>query len=312
MRSKTSIPDNIIRSKSWKVKTLIIIGVLFTFHFSLLTSAKAQAVLESDTIALGDQTTLSIPFAGDSLPMLDLGKIEVVEQHLDTSSHTLLSTVTCFEPGEHWLHIGPYDSLPLVVTDVEVDTTTAEIRDIAPIQRVPYTFWELFRWVLLAWAVAAVGIVVWYLIDRRKRRGSIFAHHEPVDTRTPEQRALDGLEELRQSHLWQSGQVKEYHTRLTDIVRQFIEEATGIRATEMTSGDIVSSVQRLAFSEATQDIEQLRSIFTTADLVKFAKSEPLPHEHEASMTAAVAFVKQLWESVKPNETADKETGGTEE
>ncbi len=58
-------------------------------------------------------------------------------------------------------------------------------------------------------------------------------------------------------------------------------------------------------------IQALKGIFTTADLVKFAKSEPLPHEHEASLKAAVEFVNRLWEQVKPQETGDKETGDKE-
>ena len=122
-------------------------------------------------------------------------------------------------------------------------------------------------------------------------------HHEPVDTRTPEERALQALEELRNSHLWQNGKVKEYHTELTDIVRRFIEEATGIRATEMTSDETVEAVGGLWPVGG----GQLKSIFTTADLVKFAKSEPLPHEHEASMTLSVQFVKDFWQQVKPAE-----------
>ena len=272
-------------------------------------------MLAADTIVLGDQTTLSIP---RGMELSSAQGIEVLGMMPDTATGTLQALVTSFEPGEHWLHVGE-DSLLLVVADVDVDTTTAEIRDIAPIQKVPHTFWEIFRWVLLAWAVAAVAIVVWSLIDRKKRHGSIFVHYEPVDTRTPEERALQSLEALRNTHLWQSGKVKEYHTELTDIVRRFIEETTDIRATEMTSGEIVSSVQCLVLSSGTQNggsplntahltlnTELLRSIFTTADLVKFAKSEPMPHEHEASMSAAVEFIRQMWQQVKPQEEEVKD------
>ncbi len=255
---------------------------------------QSGATLEADTIALGDQTTLTIPLTGDTMPVIDLGgsTVQMLSQRIDTASRTLQSVVTSFEPGEHWLHLGDGDSLLLVVTDVEVDTASAEIRDIAPIQRVPYTFWEIFRWVLLAWGVAAVAIVVWWLLKRRKQQGSLFVHHEPVDTRTPEERALQGLEALRTTRLWQAGKVKEYHTELTDLVRRFIEEATGIRATDMTSEETVEEVEKLNVSST-----YLRDIFTTADLVKFAKSEPLPDEHDASMQKAVKFVKEMWEKV---------------
>ena len=274
----------------------------------LLGECRAQAVLGADTIALGDQTTLALPLSGGTAPAVDFGKVEVVGQQFDTATGLLQSTVTCFEPGDHWLHVGD-DSLLLVVLDVDVDTTTAEIRDIAPQERVPYTFWELFRWVLLAWAVAAVAIVVWWLVDRKKRHGSIFVHQELVDTRNPYERASEALETLRESRLWQAGKVKEYHTELTDIVRHFIEETTDIRATEMTSEECVNALMCKCVSADATTL--LHSLFTTADLVKFAKSEPLPHEHEASLKAAVEFVNRLWEQVKPQETGDTETGDKE-
>lgn len=264
----------------------------------------AQVTLAADTIALGDQTILVVPQGMELAPTQG---VEVLDMRPDTAAGGMQALVTSFEPGEHWLHVGN-DSLLLVVTDVEVDTTTAEIRDIAPIQRVPHTFWEIFRWVLLAWAIAAVAIVVWCLVDRKKRHGSIFVRPEPVDTRTPEERALQALEGLRNNHVWQSGKVKEYHTELTDIVRRFVEETTDIRATELTSDETVESVS-LKIGKQLSGL--LRSIFTTADLVKFAKSEPLPHEHEASMGAAVEFIRQMWQQVKPEVTEENETGEKE-
>ena len=279
-----------------RIEKIGLIGLMGLIGLAgLIGECRAQAVLGADTIALGDQTTLALPLTGGTVPAFDFGKVEVVGQQFDTATGFLQSTVTCFEPGDHWLKVGD-DSLLLVVTDVDVDTTTAEIRDIAPIERVPYTFWELFRWVLLAWAVAAVGIVVWWLVDRKKRHGSIFVHQEPVDTRNPHERASEDLETLREKRLWQAGKLKEYHTELTDIVRRFIEESTSIRATEMTSEECVNALLSQGVN-----IEPLRSMFTTADLGKFAKSEPLPHEHEASLKAAVEFVDSLWEQVKPKE-----------
>lgn len=273
-----------------------------------------QATLVDDTIALGDQTTLSVPLAGDTLPVMDLdgSTVLVLGQRVDTATRTLQALITSFEPGEHWLHTGDGDSLLLVVTDVEVDTASTEIRDIAPIQRVPYTFWEVFRWVLLVLVVAAAGFAAWWTVRNRKKVQQVLGLTAPVDTRTPEERALEALEELRRQNLWQSGQVKEYHTLLTDAVRRFIEEATGIRATDMTSDECLNALMHdfpNANAMDTQAIKQssiqaLKDIFSTADLVKFAKSEPLPHEHEASMGKAVEFVKTLWQQVKPQEAGE--------
>ena len=297
----------------------IIIGLI-----GLMGVAKGQtmAKLEADTIALGDQTVLTVSNAEQypSTDMLSVGGIVALGQQFDTVGRVQRTLITCFEPGEHWVHYNVDDSLLLYVNDVAIDTASMEPRDIAPLERVPYTFWELFRWVLLVWAVAAVVIVVWWLIDRKKRHGSIIVHHEPVDTRTPEQRALDALESLRRQQMWQAGKTKKYHTELTDIVRRFIEEATGIRATEMTSEETLEAVgvrssefgvrnsdgDTPAVHEVrTSEFGELRDIFVTADLVKFAKSEPLPHEHERSMDAAVQFVKTFWQAVKPAEKGEE-------
>lgn len=263
--------------------------------------AQAVATLESDTIALGDQTTLTIRGALNypSTDALSQNGIVALRQEFDTATRTQTTVITSFEPGEHYIKLGTDDSLLVVITDVEIDSATAELRDIAPIERVPYTFWEIFRWVLLALGVGALAFGIWWLLTHRKEVHEALTKSEPVDTRTPEERALQTLEKLRQERLWQSGRVKEYHTRLTDAVRQFIEESIGIRATEMTSDECVNALMCKSVSADATTL--LRSIFGIADMVKFAKSEPSAHEHERAMDEAVRFVQEMWQQVKPTE-----------
>lgn len=264
--------------------------------------------MSEDTILLGDQTTLSIRRAHTypSTDQLSQNGIVALSQSFDTANHTQLTVLTSFEPGVHQVMLSPDDSLTLTVLDVAVDTTKAEIRDIAPIEKVPYTFWEIFRWILLALIVIAAGLLGWWLWKKWKN-GQMTEWLNPVekDSRTPEERALDNLEALRRSQLWQAGKVKEYHTALTDIVRTFIEESTEIRATEMTSEECVDALMCKYGNRAAQatnefsnsHIQTLKDIFTTADLVKFAKSEPLPYEHDRSMNGAIEFVKALDQQV---------------
>lgn len=280
------------------MKKIIIIGLI-----GLMGHVHGQAIakLSADTIALGDQTTLSIQRAltYPSTEQLSQNGIVALSQNYDSTQHTLYTTLTSFEPGTHYVRLSEDDSLMLTVLDVDVDTTSAEIRDIAPIEKVPYTFWEIFRWILLGLGILALAFGGWWFWKKWKSgKVSEWLSNEPVDTRTPEERALDNLESLRQKQLWQSGRVKEYHTELTDTVRTFIEEATGIRATDMTSDE---TIEEMESKKWTVDNSLLRDIFTTADLVKFAKSEPLPHEHDRSMSEATEFVKSLWEQVKPKE-----------
>ncbi len=284
-----------------KLEHNIIVLVALCSLLPATLRGQATATLSADTILLGDQTTLTVRHARNypSTDMLTRGGIVALGQQFDTAANTQTTVLTSFEPGERYVRLGPDDSLRLVVLDVEVDTSAnAEIRDIADIERVPYTFWEVFRWVLLALAVLAVGFLAWWLYTHRRKIQEVLGTAEPVDTRTPEQRALDTLEALRNQKLWQSGKVKEYHTELTDAVRRFIEESTAIRATDMTSDETVEEIENLKLRIETSLLED---IFRTADLVKFAKSEPLPHEHDRSMANAVEFVKQMWQQVKPQE-----------
>ena len=283
------------------MRKIIIIGLLGLMGLMGDVMAQAVATLESDTIALGDQTTLTIRGALNypSTDALSQNGIVALRQEFDTATRTQTTVITSFEPGEHYIKLGTDDSLLVVVTDVEIDSATAELRDIAPIERVPYTFWEIFRWVLLALGVGALAFGIWWLQTHRKEVHEALTKSEPVDTRTPEERALQTLEKLRQERLWQSGRVKEYHTRLTDAVRQFIEESIGIRATEMTSDECVNALMCKSVSADATTL--LRSIFGIADMVKFAKSEPSAHEHERAMDEAVRFVQEMWQQVKPTE-----------
>lgn len=284
------------------MKKTIIIGLMWLMGLTGQVRGQAVATLASDTIALGDQTTLTIRNARTfpSTDLLSQNGVVALRQDFDTAARSQTTVITSFEPGEHYIKLGDEDSLLLVVTDVEIDSATAELRDIAPIERVPYTFWEVFRWVLLGLAVAALAFGIWWLLTHRKEVQVALAKSEPADNRTPEERALQTLEALRVERLWQSGRVKEYHTRLTDAVRQFIEESTGIRATDMTSDECVDALMGKSIKA-----DALRDIFNTADMVKFAKSEPSPHEHERSMDEAVRFVGEMWQAVKPAENKEE-------
>ncbi len=271
-----------------------------------------QASLSTDTILLGDQIVLSVPCEDVTKNLFHVeseGGIEVLKEEYDTLQKTILTTLTCFEPGLHYVKLDADDSLPLMVLDVEVDTTTEEIRDIAGVEQVPYTFWEITRWGLLGLGVLSLAFGGGWLWKKWKSgKVAEWLSDEKPDTRTAEERALDKLEALRRKQLWQSGRTKEYYTELTDTVRIFIEESTGIRATEMTSEETMEEMENQKWNV---DSSLLRDIFMIADLVKFAKGEPLPHEHQRSYDEAVAFVKALWECVKPMESKENESEGKE-
>lgn len=268
-------------------------------------------------ITLGDQLNLVISVSGATVPQvsfpgtdeLNQNDLVVISQHLDTLQRggqyllRCLTVMTSFEVGDHSTGLlqltvmnggNPdlltVDSLLLTVADVpNVDTASLDIKDIAPIVKEPYTFWEIFRWIL---AAILIVVAVWgaVLLSRKiKRREPIITLPQapPVPA---DEKALEQLEELRLKGLWQAGKAKAYHTELTDIVREYLYNQYGIESAEMTTEQTLAAFRNCRGWDADSET-LLRQILQTADQVKFAKHEPLPYEHDLSMKNACNFVR---------------------
>ena len=119
-----------------------------------------------------------------------------------------------------------------------------------------------------------------------------------IPTRPPHEIALEELKKLEAERLWQQGLIKQYHSRLTDIIRTYIEHRYGIIAMEMTTGEILVALSR-AISEK-ESSEKLSLLLQLADMVKFAKVQPLPGENEMAMQQSTDFVIATKEMKKEN------------
>ena len=175
----------------------------------------------------------------------------------------------------------------IYVAAPEVDLTLP-IRDIKGPVRAPLTAREVIPWLLIALLVVA-GILLYIRYIKRKRALPPKIARIIKPTVPPHTLALDALDKLRKEKLWQSGRIKQYHSGITDILRHYLEGRYGISAVEMTTSEIREAVSDQMLPS--QAVENLFRIFERADLVKFAKSQPLPGEHEESFMLAVEFVR---------------------
>ncbi|MBP5535401.1 MAG: hypothetical protein J6X62_01275 [Bacteroidales bacterium] len=268
------------------------------------------------------QAGATTPFAQ---PLPD-DTIQAIAQTVDTalnkdgkpSAIRLHTTLICFEPGMHNLAIvhpeGPDTSYTTITVDSlpAVDTSsTADIRDITKHLKEPYTFWEIARWPLLALAVAALAWVIVYVVRRLRNHQPIIALAKPQPV-PPYDTAMRQIEELRVKRLWQQGLLKEYYTDLTDTVRQYIEAEFGIAATDMTTDQTLEALTAVAYRPKDTD-DQMRQLLDTADMVKFAKAEPLGDVHDQAMNLAVGIVKGLHEAEEAHkQPAEGDTPKTKE
>ena len=100
--------------------------------------------------------------------------------------------------------------------------------------------------------------------------------------------ALKELEAIKSNDAWRvSGNAKEYYTMLTDALRVYLSERFGINATEMTTEEIMDSMLKI---KSKDELRELNELLTVADLVKFAKFNPLMNENDRHLTNAIEFV----------------------
>ena len=118
----------------------------------------------------------------------------------------------------------------------------------------------------------------------------------------PHQKAMKEIEQIKADKMVASEDQKEYYTKLTDTLRKYIEERYGFSAMEMTSSEIIA---RLTSSGDQQSLDELRRLFMTADLVKFAKYSTMINENDANLVNAIDFINQTKQENQPTEEVVK-------
>ncbi len=175
--------------------------------------------------------------------------------------------------------------IAVFVRGIAIDSTQGP-KDVKPPLSVPLSFKDLLPYLI---ALVVIAGVIWlFMYIRRKRaRGESLLPEAP--SRPAFEVALEQLRSLASEKLWQRGFPKDYHSRITDILRSYIERDFRILAMEMTSEEILASDVITQLPK--EDVSLLREVLLRADLVKFAKYQPVQAEHEAAMTGAVSFVE---------------------
>ena len=296
---------------------------------NLLLAIIVSAAIDSTAIYIGDQTDMHLCATIESTEQVALPRygeilidgIEIVERTgVDTTvlqdgrvqlNQTL--TLTSFNDSLFFIPPQPFvsgedtlwsDGMSLnVVQPFEIDTTLA-ITDIKPLQRAPIWWWGIIRWVLLAIGCILLGIGAWYFIKwamHRKKGGEL--QLAEVEKRPAEEVALEKLDKIKAEKIWQEGKVKEYHTELTDVIREYIGRRYEVKSTEKTSDETLRELKPL-MGEQKELFERLRKMLSLADLVKFAKWHTTPDENESALLTAYDFVHET--TAAPTEGEQKE------
>jgi hypothetical protein len=280
-------------------------------HVTLTAHAKDQAKIEFPQFK-------PTQFITPGVEVLSSQELEKKEQDNGFVARSVVYTLTSFDDTLYYLPPmtvkidgKPYQSksLALKVLTIEVDTTNIE-QFFGPkdVQNNPFQWsdWSLSFW--LSVLLLVLLALCYYLYLRFRDNKPIISRIRIVKRLLPHQKALKEIEQIKADKMVASENSKEYYTKLTDTLRKYIEERYGFSAMEMTSSEII---EKLTATQDESALSELRHLFLTADLVKFAKYSTLINENDQNLVNAIEFINQtklenvpVEEVVKPQLTEE--------
>ncbi|MDR1169821.1 MAG: hypothetical protein LBK97_03200 [Prevotellaceae bacterium] len=318
--------------------------LLFIFVLAILCSGRAEAQTEvtlsiepeQDTIVIGDQVALKVSVIApkneiiifpdfkqqlsEGIDLIETKNVDTVKTN-DSNFKRLERKylITSFDEGRYHFNGFPvlkatpsgidtlYSSneIVLIVKTVALDEDFQPY-DVKDIKTYPSQWW-LWTGIITAALLLIVATVIFVIRKYRKP-----AEKQAKLKINPYVWATHELENLKNSNL-ASTRTKEYYSRLTDIVREYIELQTNVSAMEKTSDEILSLLPDTVFNSG-ELIQNIRDLFSVADLVKFAKYPASVFECETSWDDAHKFVIQsnnIANELKQSENEDSgNTGNT--
>ena len=295
------------------VKNIFFIFIL-TFSFNLFAQ-EINVIASTDTTdyMIGDRINYSLsikmnkdvfiinPFFRDSLKNIDVLEISDPKAEENENGKTVKYNYV----------LSRFDSAQVTIPPIKIEYRTKGDSTLKSVLSNPVTFnihrmdvamqeeikdikppIRLFNYLFIIYIVAALLIlVISYFIYRKyfknKPQPVIIPKKEKISLH---QLALRKLDQLEKEELWQKGFVKDYHSKITDIIRDYFEKQFGLPALERTTTESLKLLSKHPIGIKVLDITS--QFFNNADLVKFAKFTPLETVNREMMTQAKDIVKK--------------------
>ena len=311
---------------SWK--SLCLVALMSFFARPVCAQVTVEATIDSLELLIGEQAKINLQVSMDAnqklqLPVFNdtiISGVEVVDvsepdtQRLNNDKRWLISqeyTITSFDSALYFLpplavlvNDEEYrsQSLALKVYSVPVDTLHPD-KFFGPksIREIPIEWEDVSELVYSVIMMILLGILVVFLIVRYLDNKPIIKIIKVEPKLPPHQTAMISIEELKADKNVKRENPKLYYTKLTDAIRSYIEGRFGFNALEMTSSEIIEHL--LEFKDK-DSINDLKYLFETADLVKFAKHSPLMNENDMNLVNAIEFINET--KVEEDPEAKKE------
>jgi len=144
-----------------------------------------------------------------------------------------------------------------------------------------------FSWTLINVGLAALAVsgLAAFLLHRRRKR--LMLHDAPA--LSAHDLAYGQVQAIIEEGLLDRGEVKLFYTRLSDVVRTYIENRFGWHAPKLTSEELLAGMG-VDFSLSRKHRSLLDEFLSHCDLVKFAEYQPSIDEAHNTLDACKAFI----------------------
>lgn len=309
---------------------LLLLLVSFATQNAAAQSVTVEAKIDSLQILIGEQVKIELEVTADAkqivvfphfadtlvrgIEVLEATKIDT--QYVNNKQRILLTQkyiVTSFDSALYYIPPIPvlvdnqeYKSNPLAlkVYTVPVDVSQPDaFYGPKDIMKAPFAWEDWHGLIAMSFLAIPLLILLIYFIIRIRDNKPIIRKIKVEPKIPPHIQAMKEIERVKTEKTWQKGDSKAYYTELTDIIRNYIFGRFGFNALEMTSSEII---EKLIDINEKEDISELKELFQTADLVKFAKHNPLMNENDANLISAIEFINETKpadeENAKPQPT----------
>ena len=301
---------------------MIIIGL---FAASASNAQEINTYLSRQEVLVGQPDTLTVkiispteqavlPVFNDTLSsnieVLFVGKVDSAVNQTGFE-FTQQVYITSFDTGQFIIPAIAFQtkdsvifSSPSLMTVVSVTVDLAKnIHGIQDIEDAPITAKEIFVVVgKVLFIVLVILLIVWVVKTlcvkyKLNKDNEVFLE--------PEIPFMDtfwvSLTKIEEEKFWQKGEVKEFHSQVTNLMRAYLEYRFGISALEQTTDEILTQLNVLVSDKILY--AKIEQTLRFADMVKFAKATGVQVQHEKAIENLKELV-QLTE-LKPTETSEQ-------
>ena len=291
----------------------------FVIFFLLLQSAPvlySQVLVkisaDKDLIIVGEKLTLTLEVRlplGVKVQWVPLDTIphfewvekgqEKITEGVDGKKAQKVFSVTSYDTG-YWVIPGmmikvgekPYltDTMGIRVEYSVGFNPEEDFRDIKQTEEVDLPFVTDYKWWIVGGATLLLLLLIIYFFRKRQLKQTV--EHSIV--LSPYEEAMQALALLRTEPIASPACIKQYYTRMNDILRNFISKQFKIATLEKTNDELVAQMKLL--SVPSNQYQSLVEALRVTDFVKFAKYLPSVADNEKALSVIESAISSLHKS----------------